>query len=146
MAFTMNRGKKDILDRYIAGAEFRLMLVQAAPASAAAAADLNTVSDVAAAEATFTNYARRTLASVATVEDDTADLARLTAANPAAYTAAGGATNNTVAGAYVFRRGTNGVDTPASDPLVAFLDMADLTTNGGDLTVTLSPNGILTVA
>lgn len=145
MAFTMNRGKKDILDRYIAGTEFRLMLVQTPPASGAAAADLNVVGDVAAAECTFTNYARKTI-TLTTSEDDTTDLARLLMAAAQTYTAAGGATNNTVAGCYVFRRGTNGADTSATDPLLAFLDLVDITTNGGDLNVSQNAAGILTLA
>ncbi len=145
MAITINRGKFDILNRYVTGGEFVLMLVQTAPASTAPSG-LNVLGDVTAGEATFTNYARRVLTSVAAAEDDTNNRARMTAANPATYTAAGGTTNNTIVGGYVYRRGTAGADTPTTDPLLAFLDMADITTNGGDLTISFSATGIVTIA
>lgn len=147
MAAWTNRGKADLLGGGIAGREFRLILVTAAPASTAVAADLDVLADVTNVECTFTNYARRTLTSVAIVEDDTADLARLTAANPATYTAAGGATNNTIAGMWVVRRTTNGTDTPATDNLWCFLALTTpLPTNGGDVTITFAATGISTLA
>lgn len=142
MAFWTNKGKADLAGGGIAGREFRFVVVTAAPASAAVAADLNFLADVTANEATFTNYARRTLASVAVTEDDTNDRAAITAANPATYTAAGGTTNNTVTGAWIVRRATNGADTPATDVLWCYLATTPITTNGGDLTFNFGANGI----
>jgi hypothetical protein len=140
-----NKGKADMAGGGIAGREFRLVLVKTPPASSAAAAALNFLSDVTAAECDFTNYARKTLASVAAAEDDTNNRATIGAANPSTYTAAGGATNNTIAGAWVVRRSANGADTPASDILWMFLDNADLTTNGGDVSIAFNALGLATI-
>lgn len=146
MAAWTNKGKADLAGGGIAAREFRLVVVTAAPASNAAAADLNFLSEVTANEATFTNYARKTLASVAITEDDTGDRALLTAANPSTYAAAGGTTNNTVVGVWIVRRATNGADTPATDVLWCYLGATPaITTNGGDLTLSFGANGISTI-
>jgi hypothetical protein len=47
-----------------------------------------------------------------------------------------------VGGAVVF----NWTGTAATSPLVAFLDAADLTTNGSDITLTFNASGIFTIA
>lgn len=146
MGWWTNKGKNDLAAGGISGREYRIVLVKTPPASQAAAADLNFLSEVTSAECDFTNYARKTLASVVTAEDDTNDRATIDAADPSAYTAAGGATNNTIAGAWVVRRATNGADTPATDVLWMFLDMADLTTNGGDVTLAFAAVGLATIS
>lgn len=144
-AYWTNKGKADLAGGGIAGREFRILLATGAPASAAAAADLNFLTEVVAQEAGFTNYVRKTIVPSVT-EDDTNDRAAITAANPSTYTAAGGGVNNTLVGAWIFRRATNGVDTPATDVLWCFLGMTSITTNGGDLTVNFGANGISLVS
>lgn len=146
-AWWSNHGKADLVTGGITGREFRLILVHTAPANAGAAADLNTTSDIVANELTATNYARKTLASVAVTEDDTNDWAKLSAANPSTYTALGGAANDTIVGAWVVRRASNGSDTDASDTLWCFLGLASsVPTNGGDVVLSFGTNGISTAA
>ncbi|MCU1679207.1 MAG: hypothetical protein JWM93_3965 [Frankiales bacterium] len=145
MGYWTNKGKSDLIAGGIAAREFRIVLVKTPPASQAAAADLNFLSEVTSAECDFTNYARKTLASVVSVEDDTNDRAALDAADPSTYTAAGGATNNTIAGAWIVRRSVNGADTPAADLLWMFLDVTDLPTNGGDVTLAFNATGLATI-
>lgn len=145
-AYWTNKGKADLVSGGIAGRTFRILLATAAPASAAAAADLNFVSDVVANECTFTNYGRKTLANVTSTEDDTGDLAKLDADDPTTYAAAGGAVNNTIAGAWIYRRVGAG-DSDAVDILWCWLGFAaGLPTNGGDITLAFAAAGISTVA
>ena len=144
-SYWTNKGKADLAGGGIAARQFRLVLVTAAPASAGVAADLNFLSDVTSAECTFTNYARKDIAPAVT-EDDTNDRAVLTAGNPSTYTAAGGATNNTIVGAWLVRRSTSGSDTPAADPLWCYLGLTNsLTTNGGDVTINFNASGVSTL-
>jgi len=146
-AYWTNHGKADVMSGGISGRQFRLVLVTSAPASAGVAADLNVTADITADECTFTNYARQTLASVAVTEDDTNDWAKLAASDPSTYTAAGGATNNTIVGAWVVRRITTGSDTDASDILWCFLGLpSGQPTNGGDINLHFGANGISTGA
>lgn len=48
---------------------------------------------------------------------------------------------NNVGAAIVF----NDTGTPSTSPIVAFLDAADLTTNGSDVTLTFNASGIFTI-
>ncbi len=106
--------------------------------TAAEVADLNTVADLipTATEATFTNYARQTLTRTAAAEDDTNDRVNLDAAN-VTITSAGGATNNTLIGAFFYDATT---DTNDTTRLLLSVDWfaSSITTNGGDLTYTIS--------
>jgi hypothetical protein len=94
--------------------------------------DLATILAGASDEADFTNYARKTAASVTSTVDDTndrldADFADIT------WTAAGGASNNTLGKLLVCYDGDTGAGTDSNIiPLTAHDFVA--TTNGGDLT------------
>lgn len=132
-----NKGKFDLANGGVSGRQFRLLLVNTPPASAAVAADLNVVSDVTGVECvnvSGTGYARRTLANVTVTEDDsgTNDRAILGADDPAVYTAINA---GTIAGGWVYRRITSGTDADSSDFLWLFVDCTDLVTNGGDVTL-----------
>ena len=140
-SYWTNKGKADLAGQDPTAATLRIMLVNTAPASAAAAADLNFVADVAANELAGTGYARQTLSGVTVTEDDTNDRAILDATNPATYTAINA---GTIAGAWIFRR-VGASDSNAVDVLWCFLDVPDLVTNGGDVNVQFAATGISTL-
>lgn len=104
------------------------------------------VSDIVANEASATNYAggfagagRKTLASKTITADDTNNRAVFSAANPAAWTALGGATNNTLRYCAIVKEITN----DAASQVIAILDFgADFNTNGGDFSVAFNALGI----
>lgn len=104
--------------------------------TAAEVADLNTVNDLlvtaASTECDFTNYARKNLARTNWSEDDTNDRANAVAA-ALTWTAAGGATNNTIVGAFFYDATT---DTSDTTRLLLSVDWfaSGITTNGGDYT------------
>lgn len=117
----------------------RVGLVKVQPAAAdtqAEVADLNTVNDLivtsGATECDFTNYARKNLSRTNWAEDDTNDRAQAVAA-AVTWTAAGGATNNTILGAFFYDATT---DTNDTTRLLISVDWfaAGVTTNGGDYT------------
>lgn len=139
-AWWTNKGKADLAAGGIAGRTFRLLVMTAAPASAAAAADLNFVADVVAGASALA--ARRTLANVVAGEDDVNDRANIDADDPAVYAAM--AAGETWKGAWVYRR-VGGADADAADILWCWLGMADLPTNGGDVTLALNALGISTI-
>jgi hypothetical protein len=99
-------------------------------------------------EITVGGYARQTLASLATFEDDTNDFAGLDAAD-ITFTAL--AAGQTVGGCVVYRystSGTTGANTTgdSGQDLLAFYDVTDTPTNGGDITIqwaSTSAGGIL---
>lgn len=138
-SYVTNRGKAELASQAAASADLRLLLVDTPPASAAAAADLNFVSQVSADECSGTGYARVTLAGEAVTEDDTNDQAVLDANDPATYS---GANFGTIAGGWVFRQVTNDADSP----VWCFLDVADIVTNGGDVTLSFAAAGIITIS
>lgn len=132
---TTNKGNADVLTRYSSGATFQAMLVTVAPASAAAAADLNFVSDVVANELADASYARVTLSGVAVTEDDTGDAAFLDAADVTFTSLAGG---ETPVGAWIYRLVTNDADSP----LLSFIDTNDtVTTSGNNVVLTFAADG-----
>lgn len=113
-----------------------LCKVQGAAADTAVeVADLNTVNDLlvtaGCTEADFTNYVRKNLARTNWAEDDTNDRAQAVAAL-ITWTAAGGASNNTLFGAFFYDATT---DTNDTTRLLLSVDWfaASITTNGGDL-------------
>jgi hypothetical protein len=118
--------------------------------SAANLADANTINDgvagnVASFEittATVSGYTRNTLGSRVVVENDTDEFAYLGAAN---VTFIGLGTGNTVGGAVLVRdTGTN-----STSHLIAFYDITDTPTNGGDITIqwaTAGNGGVLKLA
>lgn len=151
-AYWTTKGKMDLASGgvQVGTRVFRLLLVTSAgiPANAAAAENLNFVSEVTANECTFTNYARQTITMSTPSEDDTNDRSVIDATDPSVYTSAGGATNNTIGGAWLYRR-VGGVDADASDILWVFLGLAggNITTNGGNITLTFhATNGVSLLA
>lgn len=80
-------------------------------------------------EVDATNYVRKTLASKAVTT--TGNKTLFDADNPV-WTSLGGASNNTITGALIYKFDT---DDDGSIP-IAFLDVDDLPTNGGDVTLT----------
>lgn len=135
-----NRGKllhgQGVWDDAAAGAiKMGLMKVQGAAADTAVeVADLNTVNDLivtsGCTECDFTNYVRKVLTRTNWAEDDTNDRAQAVAAL-VTWTAAGGATNNTIVGAFFYDATT---DTNDTTRLLLSVDWfaASITTNGGD--------------
>lgn len=139
-AWWTNKGKADLAAGGVAGRTFRLLVAVAAPASAAAAADLNFVADVVANESALA--ARKTLANVVTIEDDANDRASIDADDPTTY--GNLAAGETLKGAWLYRRVGAG-DADAADILWCWLGMADLITNGGEVTITINALGLSTV-
>jgi hypothetical protein len=137
-----NKGKADLAKTDPTAATLRILLVNTAPASQAAAADLNFVADVVAGELSGTGYARQTLAGVTVTEDDTNDRAILDATDPATYA---GINAGTIAGAWIYRR-VGGADSDAVDVLWCWIDTPDLVTNGGDVNVAFAATGISTIS
>lgn len=119
----------------------RLILVSSAPANQAAANGLDHPDDIVANELSGTGYARVTLGTLAITEDDTNHWAKISAANPATYTALAA---GTLVGAWVVRR-AGGSDVDATDDLMMFLGCTSLVTNGGDVTVSFDTNGLTTL-
>jgi len=73
--------------------------------------------------------------------DDTNDLAKFTCGDAAVWTALGGAVNDTIGGAVLFKQITN----DASSPLIAFYELATaVPTNGGNFTLTIAAGGLIT--
>lgn len=144
MGWWTNKGKADLAGGGIAGREFRLILAKTAPASAAAAADLNFVSQIVANELTVAGYARKTLAGVVTAEDDANDRATVDATDPTTYATL--AAGETIVGGWIARRITNGVDADATDILWTWLALAPtIPTNGGDVSLAFNALGFATI-
>ncbi len=118
-----------------------LMKVQGAAADTQAEVrDLNTVTDLivtsGCTECDFTNYARKNLSRSVASEDDANDRVNLDAAD-VVWTAAGGATNNTILGAFFYDATT---DTNDTTRILLSVDWfaSSLTTNGGDVTYAIA--------
>lgn len=90
-------------------------------------------------ECDFTNYARKTLASVTITEDDTANHTDLDAAD-FTYSSAGGATNNTVGKAIICYDPDTTGGTDADLVPVAYYDCS-FTTDGSDVTLQVATAG-----
>ncbi|TXH51195.1 MAG: hypothetical protein E6Q97_18910 [Desulfurellales bacterium] len=116
------------------------MLLLKTTAAGAYDPDLDTVSELLAvgsvAECDFTNYVRKTLASVTATQDDANNRANVDADN-VTWPSAGGAINNTPAAAVIYEHvdGTN-----ANDRLIGYYDtnFGTVATNGGDFTITIA--------
>jgi hypothetical protein len=100
-------------------------------------ADHATVADVSGSEIGVSGYARATLASPTETVEAANNRVVLDAADVTFSALGAGAT---IGGAVVFRR-VAGADA-GTDPLIAFIDTNDLVTNGGDVVVAWSANGI----
>ena len=109
--------------------------------------DLNTVNDLivtsGCTECDFTNYVRKNLTRTNAAEDDTNDRVNIDAAD-VVWTAAGGAVNNTILGAFVYDAST---DTNDTTRLLISVDWfaTGLPTNGGDVTYAIADLYRLTV-
>lgn len=138
--FVFNIAKGAVAEKARDGATLELLLLQAADTDAVLK-DFDTVSallgNVSTTEATFTNYARKTLATVTVTVDDTGDVTNVDCAD-VVFTAAGGATNNTIVKAVIYEEVLAGDDLQAI-PLVC-LD-ASFTTNGNDVTLQIHSSG-----
>lgn len=92
-------------------------------------------------EATFTNYARQTLAGVTPSVNNTANEAKVTANTPIVFSNAGGAANNSLTKALIcYKPDTTSVDS-AIIPL-AHLDLS-VTTNGTNLNLNVHAEGLI---
>ena len=95
------------------------------------------VSDIVANEASGTGYARKTLANAAIALDAANDRVEFDADNPS-YTALDA---GTIAAAIIFKQVTNDADSP----LIAQIDFADLVTNGSDVELQITSEGLFFV-
>lgn len=101
--------------------------------------DDGSANDPASHEIVATNYVRKALASETVTVDNTNDRAEFDAAD-VTWTALGGATNDTVQGAVVYRH--NAADSAAE--LICFIEFSSpFPTNGSDLTIQFNAEGIL---
>jgi hypothetical protein len=101
--------------------------------------DHNTLVDLEGSEittGTVSGYSRQTLTSTDVIEDDSLDFAYLYAAN-VTFSSLG--TGNTVGGA-VLVANTGGGTTNANCAVLAFYDIVDTPTNGGDITIQWASN------
>jgi hypothetical protein len=100
--------------------------------------DINTVAELLAiaTEATFTNYVRKNLSRTNWAEDDTNNRANADAGD-VVWTAAGGAANNTLYGAFFYDATT---DTNDTTRILLSVDWfaTSIPTNGGDFTYAIS--------
>lgn len=96
--------------------------------------DLNTVNDLivtaGCTECDFTNYARKNLSRTNWAEDDANNRAQAVA-SIVTWTAAGGASNNTIVGAFFYDKATDTNDTTRQLISVDWF-ASSITTNGGD--------------
>lgn len=144
--FLTNRGKFLLLqgqwdDAGATAIRCGLCKVQGAAADTAIeVADLNTVTDLittaGSTEADFTNYVRKNLSRTNVAEDDANDRVNMDAAD-IVWTAAGGASNNTLFGAFFYDATT---DTNDTTRLLMSVDWfaSSINTNGGDLTYAIA--------
>jgi hypothetical protein len=99
--------------------------------------DADTISGMTIDELIATNYVRKALTETVTT-DDTNNRGVFDAAD-VTWTALGGASNDTIAAALIYKHVTNDTD---SVPLI-HLDLPDTPTNGGDITLAFASAGIL---
>lgn len=148
-SFVTNYAKQEFAqaDLDIGADTFKVMLLRD---STGADKDLNFVQSFITAgclECNATNYtggwggAGRKTITLAAAEDDTNDRANITASGSITWTALGGAANNTITGALLIKEITD--DT--ASPVVAYFDLVDTPTNGGDFTLTWGSNLVLTL-
>jgi hypothetical protein len=95
-------------------------------------------------EATFTNYARKTVTNPTVSIDNTLDQIVFGADSPISWTSAGGAVNNTLARAVFFYDPAPGSSTDTTRLPLFFNDIA-ATTDGTTLMLTINPGGLFVV-
>lgn len=142
--FVYNVALGKVAEKVADGATIKLLVLKAAAADATLK-DLDTIALILAngstTEADFTNYARKTLASLTVTVDDTADDVDVDCAD-VTFTSAGGASNNTTTDVIIYED-VDGTDANAI-PLVQ-LD-AVFTTDGNDVTLQFGANGFYTAS
>jgi len=148
-----NAAKKEIGDGTIDlvnDAAIKVMLVNSTytPNADDLVVDAGGASDAIDAEITATNYTggfagagRKALGGKAWAQDDANDRAEFDA-NDLTWSAIGGAANDTIVGAIIIKEITD--DTQSR--LIAYIDHADTTTNGGDFTIQWNAEGVLQLA
>jgi hypothetical protein len=141
-----NKGLEELAQALtdLQGADLRLMLVKSTYTfnKDHLTVDDGSANDPLSHEITVSGYARQALANEAVTRDDTNDFAYLDA-DDVVFTAL--AAGETIGGAVLFRH--TGTDTTA--PLIAFYDLVDTATNGGNVTVqwnTPANGGVLKLA
>ena len=140
VAWPTNRGRAEVAKQDPTAVTLRILLVDTAPASQAAAAAVNTIADVVANELSGTGYARQTLASVTITENDTDSRADIDADDPT-WT---GIDAGTAVGGWIARR--VGASDATTDPVWCFVGCTPTVTNGGDFTLEFDPAGFLSLA
>ncbi len=130
-----------VAEKVADGATLKMLLLRtAASGGDAAYKDATTVAAVLAlagvAEANFTNYSRKTLASLAVNVVHGSDNVNVDCAD-IVYTAAGGGTNNTIVDAVIYEEVAGG---DANCIPLVLLDCA-FTTDGNDVTLQINANG-----
>jgi hypothetical protein len=136
-----NRGALTLARNDVQALTLRVLAVDTAPASDAAARDLNTIADVTADEITGAGYARATLASVTATENDTADAVVITATMPVSI--GNPVVGETVVGFWVFQR-VGGSDA-STDPLICWIDSNNLPTNGATININQADGELLRI-
>ena len=136
------RAKKNIADGTIDldTHDIRVMLLKvAASTSCDTEGDVATISAFTTlGELVATNYVRKALANEAVNEDTVNDRAEFDA-DDVTWTALGGATNDTIGAALVYKFVTADAD---SIP-IAYIELTDTPTNGGDITLQWNSEGII---
>lgn len=99
--------------------------------------DADTLSGITLDEVVATNYVRKSLTETVTTDD--ANNRGVFDAADVTWTDLGGAANDTIAAALIYKHVTNDSD---SVPLI-HLDVTDTPTNGGPVTLVFHANGIL---
>lgn len=141
-SFVYTRAKKNIADGTIDldTHDIRVLLVKVAGSTTTdTEADAATISAFTTlGELVATDYARKALANEAVNEDTGNDRAEFDA-DDVTWTALGGAANDTIGAAVVYKHVTNDTD---SIP-IAYIDLTDTPTNGGDVTIQWNVEGIV---
>lgn len=125
--------------RDLSSGTYKMLLLKTAPAGCANP-DLDTITALlavsTAAECDFTNYVRKTLASVTRTVDDTNDRVAFDASD-VTWTSAGGASNNTPAAAVIYLD-VDGTDANAVPMTYHDTGFGVTATNGGNFVVAIS--------
>lgn len=90
-------------------------------------------------ELSATSYVRKALANELITEDTANDRAEFSADATVVWSPLGGASNDTIGALILYKHVTNDTD---SIP-IAYIELSDTTTNGGDITVSWNAQGIL---
>jgi hypothetical protein len=98
------------------------------------------VSDIVADEADFTNYARKTLASVTVAQDDTLDVTKIDHED-LVYTSAGGTLDNSVVALVRYTFVTNDADSWLME-----IHAVSFTTDGGNVTLQVATDGAVQIS